>query len=296
MSPLRLALVCAVALLLLTPQAAAGGGWWSSIHANHLTVAPGQRVQLYAAVDFSSAAAAEEAQQPGRFYVYLLEGFDDSGVERAMSEPSPRNWWSLGGAEAIQVGEVAVSVSDTGLGTARAAFTVPDVPPATYHLMFCDAGCAEPLADVLPAEGFTVVADPATALVARRVDRLERRIRNQAGRLAGARVDADRAEVAAQSARLEVARLERRVASVADEGRGSSPAPWAYAGWVVAGTLAVALALLVLRRRRPRPPRSARVGGWHPSDEELRELLNSEPAPPARASRSRRASARSGAA
>jgi hypothetical protein len=287
MSPLRLTLVCALGVLLLTPQAALGGGWWSSIQVDRSTVAAGQRVQLDAGVAFSSAAAAEKAREPGRFRVYLLKGFDDSGVERAMSEPSPRNWWSLGGAEAIQVGEVVVSVADSGLGRARAAFTVPELPPATYHLMLCDAGCAEPLADVIPAEGFTVVADPATAQMARRVDRLERRVRHQARRLAGAHADADRAGFAARSARSGVERLERQVSSIVDEGRRSPLTPWAYAGWFVAGTLAGALALLVFRRRRSRPPRSARVGAWHPTDEELRELLNSETRIPARSDRRR---------
>lgn len=231
MSPLRLALVCAVVLLLLTPQAVRGGGWWSSIQVNRSIVAPGQRVEVDAAVAFGSAAAADEAPQTGRFGVYLLEGFDDAGVERAMTEPSPRDWWSLGGAEAIRVGDVAVSVSDAGLGTARAAFTVPELAPATYHLMLCDAGCAEPLADVVPTEGFTVVADPATAQLARRVDRLERRVRNQARRPAGAR------------------------AAAADAGRGSPPAPGAPTGWLVAGTLAGALALLAVRGARRDPPR-----------------------------------------
>jgi hypothetical protein len=278
MAALRLAVVCAVGVLLLTPQAAIGGGWWSYIHVNRSTVATGQRVEVDMAVAFSSAAAAEEAREMGRFYVYLLRGFDYSVVERVMREPSPRNWWSLGGAEAIRVGQVAVSVSDANLARARAAFTVPELPPATYHLMLCDAGCAEPLADVIPAKGFTVVADPATAQMAQRVDRLERRIRTQAGQLVAARADADWAWVAARNARSAVEQLERRVLPPADEGRSSPPvARWAYAGWLVAGTLAGALALLVLRRRPSRPPRPAQDAGWHPCDEELRELLSSEP-------------------
>jgi hypothetical protein len=206
---LRLALVCALGVLLLMPQGAAAGGWWSYIDVDRSHVAPGERVELDETVAFSSAAAAEAAQQSGRFYVYLLRGFDYSVVERAMREPSPGDWWSLGGAEAIQVGQVAVNVTDANLGRATAAFTMPELPPATYQLMLCDTGCTEPLADVIPVEGFTVVADPA-------------------GRLAPARA-----------------------------GRDSPPAaPWAYAGWLGAGALAGALALLVLRRRRlaPSPP------------------------------------------
>jgi hypothetical protein len=274
---LRLALVCALGVLLLMPQAAAGGGWWSYIDVNRSHVAPGQRVELDQTVAFRSAAAAETAQQTDRFYVYLLRGFDYSVVERATRKPSPGNWWSLGGAEAIEVGEVTVSVSDANLGRASAAFRVPELPPATYHLMLCDTACTEPLADVIPAKGFTVVADPATARTATRVDRLERRSRSQAGQLAAARAETDKALVAAQNARSTGEQLQASMPSLANEGRSPPPAaPWAYAGWLVAGALAGALALLVLRRRRPRPARPARVIGWHPSDEELRQLLSSE--------------------
>jgi hypothetical protein len=277
MAPLRLALVCALGGLLLVPHAATAGGWWSYIDVNRSHVAPGQRVEIDETVAFSSVAAAEEAEEAGRFYVYLLRGFDYSVVERAMRRGSPRNWWSLGDAEAIQVGQVTVSVSDANLGRATAAFTMPELPPATYHLMLCGTACTEPLADVIPATDFTVVADPATARMAQRADRLERRIRNQARRLVAARTDADGALVAARHARSEVEQLEATVSSPAHESRSSPPvARWAYAGWCVAGVLMGALAVLVLRRGRSKPPRLARAG-WLPSDEELQELLRSEP-------------------
>jgi hypothetical protein len=148
---LHLALVCALGVLLLMPQGASAGGWWSFIDVGSSHVAPGQRVELAEAVAFSSVADAEAAQQADRFYVYLLRDFDYSVVERAMREASPGDWWSLGGAEAIQVGQVAVTVSDANLARATAAFTMPELPPATYHLMLCDKACAEPLADVVPA-------------------------------------------------------------------------------------------------------------------------------------------------
>jgi hypothetical protein len=155
---LRPALVCALGVLLVLPQAAGGGGWWSSIDVSRSHVAPGQRVELEATVAFGSAAAAEAAQQQDRFSVHLLRGFDDAVVARAMRKPSPGDWWSLGGAEAIAVGQVTVSVSDANIGRATAAFTVPELAPATYHVMLCDTACTEPLADVIPAPGFTVVA------------------------------------------------------------------------------------------------------------------------------------------
>jgi hypothetical protein len=265
---LRLALVCTLGVLLLLPQSASGGGWWTYVDVTRSPVAPGQRVELAATVAFSSAAAAEAARH--RFSVYLLRGFDDSVVERAMRKPSPGKWWSLGGAEAIEVGPVTVNRSYSNLARATAAFTVPELPPATYHLMLCDARCTEPLPDVTPVSGFTVVADPATARMAKRVDRLQRRSRSQAGQLAAARADTAKARAAARDARMDVERLEAGMSSLAN--RGSPPA--AYFGWLVAGALAGALALVVLRRRRP--PRPARVVGWRPSDEELRELLAAE--------------------
>jgi hypothetical protein len=138
-----------------------------------------------------------------------------------MRKPSPGSWWSLGGAEAIEVGQVAVGVSDANLGRATAAFTVPELPPGTYHLMLCETACTEPLADVIPAKGFTVVADPATAQIANRVDRLERRSRNQAGRLAAARAYDDKALVAARNARSDVKQLKASVSSLANEGRSA---------------------------------------------------------------------------
>jgi hypothetical protein len=273
---LRLALAYALGVLLVVPPPAAAGGWWSYIEVDRSHVAPGQRVEIDEAVAFSSVAAAEAAQQTDRFHVYLLRGFDYSVVERAMRKASPANWWSPGGAEAIKVGNVTVSVSDANLGTATAAFTVPDLPPATYQLMLCDMACTEPLADVIPTKRFTVVADPATARLAHRVERLKHRGRNQAGQLAAVRADVDRALVAARKARSKVEQLEASVASLANEGRSARPAtPWAYAGWLFAGALAGALALHRLRRRS-RPARPVPVAGSHPSDEELRELLSRE--------------------
>ena len=186
----------------------------------------------------------------------------------------PRNLWSLGGAGAIQVGRVAVSVLDGNLARARAVFTVPELPAETYHLMLCDAACTEPLANVIPAR-FTVVADPATARMARRLDRLEQRIRRQAGPLATARADADRARVTARNAHSDVQQLEGRVSSLADDGRRLPVgAWWAYAGWLVAGALMGALALLILRGRRSRPPRPAQLADRDPGDELEVRLLD----------------------
>jgi hypothetical protein len=270
-------LVCALGVLLLAPPAAAGGGWWSSIRVDRSPVASGQPVEVEASLYFGSEAAAQAARQPGRFSVHLLRGFDYAVVERAMRKASPGDWWSLGGAEAIAVAPVTVGLSDPGFGTARAAFTMPELPPATYHVMFCDTACTDPLADVIPAKGFVVVADPATARLTERVDRLEQQSQHQAGQLDAARGDLDRARGEARNARSELEELEGRVSSVAAEGQ-SEPlaARWEYAGWLLAGALGGALAVLVLRRGRSRPSQPTRAPEWDPSEEELRELLSSE--------------------
>lgn len=272
---LHLALAFMLGALLVVPQAATGGGWWSSIHLDRSRVAAGDSVALEATVAFRSNAAAEAAQQADRFYVYLLRGFDYAVVGRAMRKPSPNNWWSLGDAEAIKVAPVTVRVLDGNLARASAEFTVPDLPPATYDLMLCDAACTAPLPDVIPAKSFTVVADPATARLASRVERLEGRNRKQAGQLAAARADTDRAVMAARNAHSELEQLTASVSSLENRG-GHTPlsAAWAYTGWFAAGALAGALALLVRRRRRPRRPRPARSAEWHPSDEELEKILS----------------------
>jgi hypothetical protein len=237
----RSALVIALGLLLLAPSAAAGGGWWSYIEVTHAPVAAGQRVEVKASVLFNSAADAEAAQQPGRYRVYLLQGFDDSALERAMRKASPGDWWSLGAAEAIEVGPVAVDPADANFGTATAAFTVPELAAGAYHVMLCNPGCAEPLADVIPTAGFTVVGDPATAQLAKRVARLERRSRKQARELAALRDEAYEALVTARDARSKTEDLQVRLASPANEEPSSSV-------WWVVGALGGSLALLVLRR------------------------------------------------
>lgn len=74
------------------------------------------------------------------------------------------------------VGGRCRGLTDAHSGRATAAFTVPELPAGAYRPMLCDTGCSQPLADVIPTEGFTVVADPATARMVQRVDLLARRI------------------------------------------------------------------------------------------------------------------------
>jgi hypothetical protein len=161
-----LALACVAVTLLVAPTAGAGG-WWSSIRLDRTKVTVGQEVKAHANVMFHSVDAVEAAQigkKQEPFYVYLLRGFDYSIVERAIRRPAPRNWWSVGSAGVLRVGRVVIGGSESNVALANASFRVPDVPPGQYVVMFCDAGCAHPLADVIPTlpAQFTVTAAPTT--------------------------------------------------------------------------------------------------------------------------------------
>lgn len=147
-----LAIACVATALIVLPSATAGG-WWTSIRLDRTRVAVGQEMSAHANVMFRSVAEAEAAQNgeaESAFYVYLLREFDHSIVQRAMRKPSPRNWWSIGSADAFQVGRVEIVDPEWNLALAKATFSVPEVPPGRYALMFCDKGCAHPLADVIP--------------------------------------------------------------------------------------------------------------------------------------------------
>jgi hypothetical protein len=146
------AIACVAAGLILLPSATAGG-WWSSVRLDRARVAVGQELRVHASVMFRSVEEAEAAQNgeaQGAFYVYLLRKFDYSVVQRAMREASPRDWWSVGNADAFRVGRVVISGQESNLAVANASFRVPEVPPGRYTVMLCDVGCAHPLADVIP--------------------------------------------------------------------------------------------------------------------------------------------------
>ena len=190
---LRRATVVSFLTALVVAPAATAGGWWSGIEVDPSRVAIGQRVTAEADVLFSSKGVAATAADDGEFYVYLLRDFDYAIVERAMNEAVPKDWWSVGDAEAVEVGRVTLDVVDANLARARASFTVRELPLGPYALMFCDAGCTRPLADVVPTPGLSIVADPMTARLAKRVERLEKRVARQARRLAAHRAALDAA-------------------------------------------------------------------------------------------------------
>ena len=271
------------ATAMLLPPPAAAGGWWTSIRVDRKTVAVGQQVNAHAQVMFSSVDAVEAAQKgrgEGGFYVYVLSGFDSSAVRQAMRKSSPRNWWSVGEATAIKGGRVTLGSSESNLALANASFRVPELPPGTYAVMFCDHGCVRPLADVIPTE-LTVVTDPMIARLTTRLDRLEQRAHTQAQQLLAARAEARKAGLIASREqahmRARIQTLDRRLT----DGRRS---PWSEVRWLIAGLAVGGVAGLLLSRRRSRE----RSPGpdWHLDDDELRDLLAERDSPTSSAPRS----------
>src|SRR5688500_9436007 len=171
----------------------------------------------------------------------------------------------------IWVGIFVLACARSNLALANASFRVPDVPPGRYAVMFCDAGCAHPLADVIPMTELAVVANPAIARLAVRVERLEQQAFAQGQKLLGTRAAAREAQLAASGkltrAQARIEALERRLAD-------SRRPAWANIPWLVAGVVLGVVVGLLLRRRRP-PEAPARSADWQPSDEELRKLLAS---------------------
>jgi hypothetical protein len=262
------------------PDPGSGRGWWTWAHTDRSTVAAGQKVKVRAQVMFSSIEAAQKAGEGGRFYVYALRGVDDAMVVRAMGKPFRKGWWSLGGARAIELAPLSLRVTNGNLAWAHASFVVPDdLAPTTYDLMLCDAGCARPLADVIPTSGFMVAADRATAKVAARADRLEAQLFRMRERLQD---DRRAARAAAAKAEREGQAIEDRLRLVSlavaaeDSPARHDPSPWTYAGWLLGGALLGALATLLLLRARRSPHPPAAAGRWEPIDEELRQLLSPE--------------------
>lgn len=277
MQSVRRIILASLLAVLLLPPAAGAGGWWSSIEIDRTTVAAGQPLEARAAVLFRSIQAADEATD-GTFFVYALQGLDHSMVERAMSRPIDDDWWSLGDAEAVQLAPLVVRISEGGRGRARASFAMPELAPGSYTLMFCDAGCARSLGDVVPTTGFSVVADPVTARLVAQTDRLQAVVRRQKRSLAIARAAARKARRTATETSSTLDAVEERLGAVrrlVREDQTSGSSTLSFAGWLVGGVLlGIVLLVLVDRRSRRRTPLA--LGGWLPSDEELSHLIASE--------------------
>lgn len=272
--------------LLLVPVPATAGGWWSSIQLDKDPVAIGETATATATVLFASTEEAQEAVQEGGYHAYLVQGVDRERLDEVMTTAEPGAWWTVP-PTALHLAELEFSGTDANMTEARATFTVPDVEPGLYGLMFCSEGCTEPMADVIPTLDIPLHDDPLLAHMARTLE-----TRDGGSRLSV--IESRLGEVYES-----VGALRRQVRTALEE-PAPAPAPTPEASpaaapielsqstpaqdWlVVAGaflagaTLAGLVLSLRQRRRRPPAPREPRVLVAEPESESLPEPMASAP-------------------
>jgi hypothetical protein len=250
--------------VLAAPPSTAGG-WWSSIQIERQYVGVGETVVARSEAFFDTIAQAERAQTK-RYYAYLVRGYDDASLRRAMAQGKPRGWWALSpDAELVRVGRVRLAGFNANLGKAHARIEIPEIATGGWALMFCDAGCRGPLANAIPTS-VRVTADALAAKTAARVAALKERTQGVADLRADlrdarrdARLRADGAAARAEDMRRDLNSLTRRIQAL--EAAAQEPPPSSAWPWGVAGALALlTVGIVVATRRRAGP--SNRTAAW----------------------------------
>jgi hypothetical protein len=265
----RVALAALVIASSFASTSARAGGWWSSIHLNGRHIGIGETVNARAEVLFRTLQVARDARTT-EYYAYLARGLDTKALERAMSQPEPRRWWTPP-RELLLVGDVDLSQWDSNLAMSRADLTVPDVPPGRYDLVFCDKGCRNPLGNLIPLpvqiSDDTLAAQTARKLQATK-ERLELTVARLHRNLRLVEKKAVAAEANAEESADAIAALRKRLSSL-DTSRGPST-PWVpYVAWFVTAVLIAA----ALRRRRSVPMTEHRTTPEQVPDD-TRELVS----------------------
>lgn len=237
------------ALLLVLQAPASAGGWWTTLDFHDQYVAVGESLSIKIdEVLFGSIEAAERAEDT-QYFAYVVKDFDQRSLDKAMSRPNPEDWWRPL-TPPIRVGTVALTNRDANLTRGRVHLDMPEIPTGGYSLMLCDAGCQNPLANHIPIP-VNITSDALAAQTARRLDKTNDRLT-----LALARVRHD-----VRQTQRELRRMQGSATAAASEADGQSHhqvpvtnresrPPWiAYAGWFLAGVLAV---FVVMRPRRDR--------------------------------------------
>lgn len=265
------AIKSSVLLLLLSILLAApafAGGWWSSIGLEGQPVGLGESVDLKVSeVMFDSIEDAEEAKEQD-FYAYLVADFDKAALDEAMSRPHAGDWWTPL-SEPILVGSVELMGWDSNLADGRVELDVPQIPPGSYYLMLCDAGCEVALGNLIPSR-INVTDDVLAAQTTRRLQRAEAHLTLALQR---SRSELRETRSTLRQALSDDARQDQditRLESELIEAQKPDSPPWtAYAGWFFAG---LAAAFLLLQRRKVNASGDQTVVERIPDD--ARELIN----------------------
>ena len=257
--------------LALAPSAAAGGGWWSSIDLPGAYVGAGETFTVRSHVLFADLEEYEEARESGEYFAYLIHDLDPSVFTNVQSQQEFADSWRPP-AEMTLIGDVELTGWDANIVTAVSTVTIPDLPPGSYDVMFCDAGCTRPLGDLIPT-GVRLAADPITAQTARRLDGTRQRLHLALARVrrdvrhAERRIDDARADAATAARYAE--NLGRKLAAV--EREPSSPAWIPYLGWFLSGAV-----LALLLRRRAGSLRATQERSIETIPDDARELVELE--------------------
>ena len=267
-----LPVVIAIAALPLMPSAASAGGWWSGIDLEGRYLGIGESVTFRSEVMFRNLEVAERARESGDFHAYLARGVDYGSLNKAMSVPEPKRWWSPP-RELTLIGDVRLSKWDANLAIATTELHVPDVPPGSYVLMLCNVGCVNPLGNLTPLQ-IQVSSDALAASTARKLQstnarldlalaRIRSDLRQQTRQLNGARADFGESTDA-------IARLQDKVASLDGETPSTSWLPNLLI--LIAGAAATLLVLRFRGRRSSGPPEDPIA----PVPDDARELVSAQ--------------------
>ena len=262
MRALRWSLAMVVAGMILAPTPpSAGGGWWNFIDLDSSYLGIGERFTFRQQLAFPDSVAAAQARKED-YGAYLMRDINQRVLDRAMGKANPKRWWAPVD-RMLRVGDVEILPSNGNFVNAAVRLSIPEIPTGNYYLMLCDAGCRNPLADVVPSP-VVVSADALSAKTARELRRLSDSTGVQIMRL-DRRVRRSSAQV--RGLEDEIVQMHAQIAALRD--RPASPEERSDALWPsylvgLGGGLLIALlamgARLAMRRKgNPVPKRETAI-------------------------------------
>jgi len=240
----------AIWLLVVGGAAEAGGATWVFEDQGLIREAiftPGDRVKASTSLALRAVVSGEKrgahwaGPEQGPFFAYLSR--HPAPGRRPQAPPLPDT--------AIFVGEVTFSeTQQRGILDASLDFVMPDVEPGYYMLHHCNDPCTRQIGDMMSTP-VTVVENRGQALLAGRVQRLERRDMAFRFRVEDLIDDLESENVELE---LQLKALRGEVNTPSKEPAEAAPARnssmWAGVGWALPGAIVASLALLAFGRAR----------------------------------------------
>jgi hypothetical protein len=250
-NPILIALACACTLAFM-PSANAGGGTWEfegvPLNAEPVLVA-GQPVHASAPLWLGDVKRHRSND--------IYWGGPDDGPYFAYIVPRRGPQWAafpmVVTDDHIYVGEVVFSESDDPrVMDVTLDFVMPDVAPGNYGLVYCNDPCTRLIGPTMPTR-VTVVQDEGQALLANRLNRMNRTLINMRAR-GGNRVE--KLENATSRLPSRLGSMQEQIAALQDKielaGQREAPpvSPWGPLA-LGAGVATLVIAAMSRLRRRP---------------------------------------------